>query len=216
MACMPGFEHAARLARENGPLAVGAHLCLTAGSAAGGVYATITDASGGFINRDALREKAESGLLDPDEAEAEFEAQIAKIISAGIRPDHFDSHHHIHRLPGIDRVFLKVAKKYGVAVRRLYDGRPAGDYRGVRSTDGFSAAFYGGTATAGTLKSVISSFDGESLEIMCHPGFADYALYSGSSYSIGRLFEARVLTGDEMKLFIAENGHELCSFSDLI
>jgi predicted glycoside hydrolase/deacetylase ChbG (UPF0249 family) len=83
----------------------------------GGVYRTLTDSEGKFLSLSEMKSKAETGEIDLSEIEAEYEAQIRKVLAAGIIPDHFDGHHHTNNLPGISHVFLKLAKKYHVKVR---------------------------------------------------------------------------------------------------
>lgn len=109
MAGMDGFEHALVLAKDNPGLNIGVHLTLTAGKSVGGIYKTITDEKGDFLNLSELENNIEN--VDLLEVEREYEAQIQKILDAGIKVDHFDSHHHTHNLKGIINIFLKLAKK---------------------------------------------------------------------------------------------------------
>ena len=57
--------------------------------------------------------------LKPAEVEREWDAQIAKIRAAGISPTHLDGHKHVHMLPGLFPVALKLAKKYAIASIRI-------------------------------------------------------------------------------------------------
>jgi predicted glycoside hydrolase/deacetylase ChbG (UPF0249 family) len=215
MAGMPGFGHAARVSRRNPGLGVGVHLTLTAGKAVGGAYRTLTDADGNFLKLTETERRARAGELDLAEVESEYEAQIRKVYKADIIPDHFDSHHHTHKLPGVSGVFLKLAKKYGVKVRMYDRSLLTGEYAGIVTTDAFDDTFYGGGATAERLREIISPRRGASLEIMCHPAYCDLFLFKNSSYNTRRFFEMDVLTGKEIKDFIKANGHELCSFAEL-
>lgn len=52
------------------------------------------------------------------DVENEFRSQIEKIASAGIRITHLDSHKHVHLLPPILRVVLKLAREYGIGCVR--------------------------------------------------------------------------------------------------
>ena len=215
MANMPGFGHAVTLLEANPGLNLGVHLTLSAGSSIGGVYKTLTDGDGQFLRLGEVERKARAGETDLDEVEAEFEAQIQKVLATGINPDHFDSHHHTHNLPGIVAVFLKLAKKYGVKVRSVDKCLLAGEYAGVRSTDSFSAEFFDETATMADLQRILTDGGGDSVEVMCHPAFVDYALYTSSSYNIRRAYELDILTNPELMSFMAQRGIELCSFREL-
>jgi len=215
MAGMPGFDHAITLAKANPSLNLGVHLTLSTGSSVGGVYKTLTDGDGRFLRLDEVERKARAGETDLNEVESEYEAQIQKVLAAGVNPDHFDSHHHTHNLPGIVTVFLKLAKKYGVKVRTVEKSLLSGEYESVRTTDSFSIEFYGETATMADLQRILTDGGGESIEIMCHPAFIDYNLHTSSSYNIKRAYELNILTNPEIISFMAQRGIELCSFSEL-
>jgi predicted glycoside hydrolase/deacetylase ChbG (UPF0249 family) len=51
--------------------------------------------------------------------EAEIEAQVEKMIRAGIRPTHIDSHHHLHTRYSILVATMRVARRYGIPRIRL-------------------------------------------------------------------------------------------------
>lgn len=213
MANMPGFEHAAELAQANPGLGIGVHLTLTAGKSVGGVYQTLTDEKGAFWRLTELEEKIKSNQIDLSEVEREYEAQIQKVLSAGLKPDHFDGHHHTQTLAGIVTIFLRLAKKYGVKVR-LYDtSLLTGEYAKVRACGAFSDTFYKEKATVDELKRTLCACQADSLEIMCHPAYVDQVLYAASSYNIDRAFELDVLTNQELSAFMAERGFMPCSFA---
>ena len=214
MAGMPGFEHAVNLSKENPGLRIGVHLTLTTGKSVGGIYKTLTDEDGKFLPLNEVERRAKAGETDLAEVEAEYEAQIRKVLAAGINPDHFDSHHHTHNLPGIVNVFLKMAKKYGVKVR-IYDKELLkGEYADVRTTDEFIDTFFGDTVTAEDLLGMLSSCKAETVEVMCHPAYMDKFLHESSSYSMKRVYELDVLTSSEVKDYVDEHGIESVSFSD--
>jgi predicted glycoside hydrolase/deacetylase ChbG (UPF0249 family) len=210
------FEHGVALAKENLGLKVGIHLTITADQSVGGVYSTITDEKGRFQPLLTIDKMAREGKIDLGEVEREYEAQIQKVIKAGIIPSHFDSHHHTHNLPGVFEVFLKVADKYGVSwVRKWDDELLKTEASKVQTTDGFESGFYGDGATFENLKEIIKGFSGNSLEIMTHPAYVDNTLYKKSSYHYKRMIELDVLTSEELQEFLAEGGYEITSFSGL-
>lgn len=53
-------------------------------------------------------------------ADIEFElrAQIKKVIGTGVRPTHFDGHKHIHVLPAVSEIVIRLAKEFGVPAVR--------------------------------------------------------------------------------------------------
>ena len=225
MAGGAAFEHAVALAKGYPDLNIGIHLALTASKSVGGFYETLTNENGIFPPLSILTERAEKGLLDLAEVEAEYEAQIQKVLAVGIVPSHFDSHHHTHFLPGIFDVFIKMAEKYGISkVRMNYAWmrekqiNPVSKVNGagkIFTTDQFDDGFYGDGVTIENLKRMIENVPGDSLEIMLHPAYIDYTLYQSSSYLLPRMHEMEILTGNELSKFLANGSYQIASFSDL-
>jgi chitin disaccharide deacetylase len=54
-----------------------------------------------------------------DEVEEEWDAQIQKVRDAGIRPTHLDGHKHVHMLPGLFEIALRLAKKHSIEAIRV-------------------------------------------------------------------------------------------------
>src|SRR5882757_7790580 len=92
------LDAARGLLAEAPNLGVGVHLTLIGGRPVSDATAlrSLTDGSGAFFGRSSdfvarwLRKQ-----VDPREVEREFDAQIDRIRSAGIVPDHLDTHHHL-------------------------------------------------------------------------------------------------------------------------
>jgi len=61
---------------------------------------------------------ARRGLLF-EEAEREWDAQIRKVRGAGIQPTHLDGHKHVHMLPGLFEIALRLAKRHGIGAVRV-------------------------------------------------------------------------------------------------
>jgi predicted glycoside hydrolase/deacetylase ChbG (UPF0249 family) len=215
MANMPGCEDAIMLAKENPGLGVGIHLTLTAGKTVGGVYKTISDKNGNFLNLTELEKRAKNGELDMREVENEYEAQINKAKDLGLMFDHFDSHHHTHNLPNIVNIFLKLAKKYNVAVRIYDKSLLSGEYSSIKTTSEFSEDFYADGVSIDNIQKILSVKDVDSIEIMAHPAYVDSILYAGSSYNIGRTKELDVLTSSSLLDFLEKENISLANFKDL-
>lgn len=210
---MDGFGHAVKLAEANPGLAVGVHLTLTMGKCVGGPYKTITDENGNFLRVNELTDRLDD--VDLSEVRAEYEAQIMRVLDTNIVPDHFDSHHHTHTLPGIFEVFKSIALKYGVAARVYSRKGLDGQYASIKTPESFCDSFYGESATVEHLREVLAQNETSTLEIMCHPAYADYSLCAGSTYAVQRTTELHVLTLREVRELIAQQGYSLGSFSDL-
>ena len=108
------FDHAVELARANPDFDVGCHLVLVGGkSVLAGEDALPADVPD-LLKRLALRR------ISPYD---ELRAQVERIIAAGIRPTHLDTHKHTHLLfPVLDAVARLVRRSSGFAwVRRPFD-----------------------------------------------------------------------------------------------
>lgn len=209
------FDHAVGLHKKYPDLKIGVHLTLTSGKSLGSGYKTITDEGRNFHKLGYVEENIDK--FDVKEIENEYELQINKIIDAGIKPDHFDSHHHTHNLPRVIDMTLKLARKYGVKIRIQDHNKKLleSEFNDIKTTDYYSEEFYAAGATAENLKKIILENSRGSLEIMCHPAFADFGLLSQSSYNTKRAEEHNVITSLEMQEFVKENNIEICSFMDI-
>jgi predicted glycoside hydrolase/deacetylase ChbG (UPF0249 family) len=116
------FEHAAALAREVSSLGIGVHLTLTEGlPVAPGVAADLFPAGQGKLplsNQPYARAFA-AGRLPRAVIRREFEAQVGKVVAAGIQPTHIDGHKYIHLLPGITTIAAEVACQYAIPALRV-------------------------------------------------------------------------------------------------
>lgn len=65
-----------------------------------------------------LLRRARRGL-PLEEVESEWDAQIQKVRDAGITPTHLDGHKHVHMLPGLFEIALKLAKRHEVGAIRV-------------------------------------------------------------------------------------------------
>src|SRR5258705_1397190 len=65
-----------------------------------------------------LLRRARRGLLLA-EVENEWDAQIQKVRDAGISPTHLDGHKHVHMLPGLFEIALKLAKRHDIGAIRV-------------------------------------------------------------------------------------------------
>jgi predicted glycoside hydrolase/deacetylase ChbG (UPF0249 family) len=57
--------------------------------------------------------------LQLKEVESEWENQIQKVSDAGIPPTHLDGHKHVHMLPGLFEITLRLAKRHGIGAVRV-------------------------------------------------------------------------------------------------
>ncbi|MBC1542050.1 chitin disaccharide deacetylase [Listeria seeligeri] len=211
LANSPAFDLAVDVAKENPGLDIGAHLTLTFGSPLLQGLETLTDDDGRFRkNYTAL----ESGLADVDmeEVERELTAQIEKILAAGLKISHFDTHHSIE--PLIYPVQHKLAGKYGVSLRRHED---VSDHGAIKTPDLFATEFYADGVNIETIKKIVQKHVGTNdvVEVMTHPAFIDDILLNISSYVKPRTKELTILTSRELQSYLGQQEVEIISFRDL-
>ena len=73
---------------------------------------------GGRFSPSAIR----SVHIDAELRQAIFEewcAQVGRVLAAGRTPSHFDSHHHVHTIPGLFPVLKRLQRRFGVRRIRL-------------------------------------------------------------------------------------------------
>jgi len=116
------FAGGVEAARSAPGLGVGVHLNLSNGPpiADRETVSTLLNDGGEFAGgpESLLLRRARRGLLLA-EVENEWDAQIQKVRDAGIAPTHLDGHKHVHMLPGLFEIALKLAKRHGVGAIRV-------------------------------------------------------------------------------------------------
>ncbi len=116
------FPSGLELARATPGLGVGVHLNLSDGKPVADRESVTT-----LLNdQGELEARPESLLLrlarrnvSLHEIEEEWNAQIQKVRDAGVSPTHLDGHRHVHMLPGLFEIALRLAKKHGIAAVRI-------------------------------------------------------------------------------------------------
>lgn len=232
----PGVEADLRQALEDCPhLGLGVHLVLTSGAPVLPVE-QVWSLTGGGANFPHLADQAERiAALNTQELQQEWRAQIERFITAtGRTPDHLDSHHHFSYFsPLIFRSMLELARGYGCAIRMpLYawdgidsTGLPPDrfpqinefipalmDEFSIRCPDHFTAGFYAQTATRTGMANILTDLPDGMTEIMCHPGFVDSDLLTGSSYNHQRAVELAVLTDETLGMDLRRQGIQQTTF----
>ena len=122
---MPGeaaFDEAVDIARRNPGLQVGLHLTLVQGR---GVLPQaeipeLVDAKGNFNDnpvKSGFRYFFDRGLYC--QLKREIEAQIVRVLDAGIPLTHIDGHLNMHLHPTVFRILVELMPRYGIATFRL-------------------------------------------------------------------------------------------------
>ena len=116
------FAGGVELARANPRLSVGVHLNLSDGAPVAGREAapSLVDETGDLAGgpESWLLKIAMRGL-PAAEVEKEWGAQINKVRDAGVAVTHLDGHKHVHMLPGLFEIALRLAKRNGIGAIRV-------------------------------------------------------------------------------------------------
>lgn len=122
---MPGaaaFDEAVKIARRNPGLQVGLHLTLVQGRSVlpPAELPELVDAAGNFSNNPVsagFRYFFDRGLYC--QLKREIEAQIIKVVDAGIELSHIDGHLNMHLHPTVFRILAELMPRYGITTFRL-------------------------------------------------------------------------------------------------
>lgn len=232
MANGAAFDDAVRLARETPTLDIGCHLVLIGGASlvSGKPLPTSVPQLLAALARRQIR---------PYE---ELKAQVRKILDAGIRPTHLDTHKHTHLAPPVLDAVARLGEEFDIRwVRRPMDfpmsavpvplvkrltSNALGVMRrrfhrvlsrhGCRTTDHFAGFQITGTFRTQELVALLGVLPEGSTELMTHPGFCGDALRGAKT----RLKESRrqeldALTAPEVRRALEENHIELLSYARL-
>jgi hopanoid biosynthesis associated protein HpnK len=123
------FESAVALSRQAPRLGIGVHWNLTEGKpvAPGSSIPSLTKGRAVFARAPGgLSRAIFLGQVSMADIERELRAQIEKVLAAGVAPTHLDSHKHVHALPALGKIAIKVARDYGIgAIRVVAEGSSA-------------------------------------------------------------------------------------------
>lgn len=222
MANGDAFDDAVRLARENPSLDIGCHLVLVQG------HSLLT----GQPFPETPRAVITALLRRQLNVYAELRVQIEKIIAAGIRPTHLDSHKHTHIVPNIFKTVVRLAQEFQIPFVRLpldttapYASVPCAIaepiYRRmagpvVRMTDHFLGYRLTGSLTEQSLAEALSQLKEGSTEFMCHPGFLEAELRRAPTrLKESRVRELEALTSPQIRNLLKISGVQLTSFACL-
>ena len=122
------FDGAAAASKRFHRLGIGVHLNLTEGMpvAEASHIPTLVDRRGRLHLAPArLWAGIAAGQVSLSDIEVELWAQVMKVIRAGIRPTHLDGHKHIHVLPRVSEVVIRLAREFRIpAVRSPLEHNP--------------------------------------------------------------------------------------------
>lgn len=183
------------------PLSIGIHFVLVEEKSLTGIKLPKNHKS--FLLKYILK------MISKKDIELELKAQVNKIISAGVRPVFINSHQHLHLLPGIMDMVIKIAKENNITYIRLVDEPMRGngkifrklqllflkllsglarkklDKAGLVYNNKFIGFINAGNLSAEDLN-LARSIENGIIELGCHPGYENEKLKQ--KYSWGNVY----------------------------
>ena len=224
------FGHAVELAHRTPSLDVGCHLVMVQGHSvlepSRKLPATL---------KELLRALAGREIRPVEEARA----QVKKILDAGIRISHIDTHKHTHLLPPVMDAVLRVAQEFRIQwVRRPFDFeldagvslkkqavtlgmralRPSFTRKlaGLRTTHHFTGFQKTGSLDTASLLTILERLPEGTTELMCHPGRHGADLSTAATrLKHSRAVELAALTSPQARAALARRRVRLVSYRDL-
>jgi predicted glycoside hydrolase/deacetylase ChbG (UPF0249 family) len=146
---------------------------------------------------------------DRAKVEREVFAQLERFRDlTGRNPTHLDSHQHVHREEPVRSVLQAVAASLSVPLRDCCSVRYCGDFYGQTAR----GAAYHDAIEVDALVGLITRLPPGTTELSCHPAVA---VEIQSMYGRERVRELRTLCDPRVATAIAEQGVDLCSFTDI-
>lgn len=229
------FDHAARGALACA-LPTGVHLNLSEGKALAGAIHGLTDAAGNFPGKAALRHILRTGPVERDSIYRELLAQIDRVRTAGITPDHLDTHQHCLLFPAVTGILADVAEASGIRALRLPQpaeplyrteggdplaaelalyrqlaptARQTLSGRGLWTPDGLWGMPLLNRLNETTLAETLARIPEGTWELMTHPGYRDPGDPFGGPE---REDELAAVTAPAIRRLVSARGIELTSF----
>jgi predicted glycoside hydrolase/deacetylase ChbG (UPF0249 family) len=223
-------------------LGVGVHLTLVGGRpvAAAASLPTLTNADGGFpAHADEFFKAWVRGRIEVSEIEREFDAQVARLLAAGLHLDHLNTHRHLGFVPAVGRAMEAVARKHGIPGIRSAVERPtlawlADPSRGLEASlltglawltrRQMGALRHGpqswGFVEVGRLDEVrileiLGRMGPGAHELICHPGEEDDVEVEAGEPPHLRAHELVALTSHKVRRAFERRGVKLCRWGDL-
>jgi predicted glycoside hydrolase/deacetylase ChbG (UPF0249 family) len=209
MANGAAFQDAVRLARENPGLDIGCHLVLVQGESVLQPGSPLPRTTGELVR---------AALMRRVPIYEELRAQVVRVLEAGLRPTHLDTHKHTHVLPPVLDAVARLSEEFRIRwVRRplLSFGAVLAKH-GCRTTDHFAGFRMTGKFGAAELADKIRRLPQGTTEFMCHPGRCGPELRDARTrLKESREAELEALKSPGARRALSEAGVELVNYRNL-
>jgi predicted glycoside hydrolase/deacetylase ChbG (UPF0249 family) len=213
---------------------IGAHLSLTETK-------PLLSSSKFYKNHNRLFFDLLSGRVNMDNIYFELKAQAELLKKSGFKITHINSHEHVHIVPRILEIFIRIAKEYGIpAIRFPRTDRPANGiglkdrYRklvlahfssrisgamkdsGLKYTDGFAGLLDAGRLDIDKVNAIISGLKEGVTELVTHPAYLSPEIFERYFWHKGGETELFALTDRKVKMALESHGVKLMGYGEMI
>jgi predicted glycoside hydrolase/deacetylase ChbG (UPF0249 family) len=237
VACGRAFDHACSLVQKPRTLDLGLHLTLVEERPLLGPEVLKTLAPQGVLPKNYLQlfSRLVKGRIDLREVEMELEAQIQKVLKAGLTISHLDSHQHTHFFPQVRSILLGLAERHRIpgirAGARVVPSptkfsvllaplakrvQRAARGLGLKTPDSLWLPSPSGRVTAAQLMAGIRNLPAGVTEVAVHPGTDQIALdreYSGWRFQWEQ--ELAAIKATEVRDMLARHQVVLTRYAEL-
>ncbi|HQZ18782.1 MAG TPA: ChbG/HpnK family deacetylase [Vicinamibacteria bacterium] len=235
--CGRAFEHACRLVERRRKIGLGIHLTLVGERPLLGPNILKTLAPKGELPKGyrQLFFGLLKGRIDPEEIELELDAQIQRVMKAGLAISHLDSHQHTHFFPQIRKTLFRLAEHYEIrglrAGGRVVPARTkftlllaplakgvqrAARSRGIRTPDTLWLPSPSGRITSRDLIAGIPKLPAGVTELVVHPGVDQKALEREyPAWGFNWQQELAAIKATDVRDMLARHNVQLTRYSEL-
>ena len=221
------FEDAVKLLKDIKLEEVGAHLSLTE-------TPLLTKPAEFYKNHNEFFFKFISGKIKRDEIYNELKNQLDKIKKTGVKIMNLSSHEHIHMIPAILKIFVRLAKEYDipyirctyrdriikpVTLKKIYKKMILLCFGGVdekilksaniKGADNLFGFLDSGYINEKVLVNILRSLKEGTTELILHPGFLGPQILNKYRFHIKCEEELSAITSPRIKKIIKEEGIQL-------
>lgn len=238
-----GFEDALSRIKDNPKLGIGAHLNVFRGKSLE-AHKYITDQNGNFwksIPVFVLRFLMFRAKF-LREIEKEFEKQILKLKENGVEISHLDTEKHVHIIPSVMEIVVRLARRYDIPAVRFPNEKLASVFfckpslsqalkafgsfffgrknlsilkkSGVYYSDHFAGMLLSGSYSNENFENFLREIKPGVTELSCHPGYSTQEIHGYIDKS--REDELGVLTDGGLDEILDKLGIELKSYKQVI
>ncbi|MFH1996464.1 MAG: ChbG/HpnK family deacetylase [Candidatus Omnitrophota bacterium] len=237
------FADAARAAKTAGIQNIGAHFSLTRFLPIAGAsdIPGLVDTNGRFYrDRAAFFIRYFAGKIPKESIHLELKRQAERVIAAGFTVTNLNSHEHIHMMPGMLQIFIRVAREFNIPVIRCLTPEPLGGpisfgklYRiaiagileglaqkairkaGLIMPNRMFGFLDSGHLNGGIVERMLKGIPDGVTELVTHPGYVGSEIEKGHRFHENCERELAALIDPKIKKLCSELGIKLISHKDL-